>query len=159
MPSPSPLESRLASALAAISPGIFMACQPQFAFALAADPERGWEGGRKWKADLCWPDVRVLVEVEGIYGGKSRHRTTSGYHEDCNKYNAASLLDYTLLRYTSRHLATDEGAKLAAEEIVGLIRRKMSEKISGEQAQLAGGSVPETEDSSRRSQKWQLTDF
>jgi hypothetical protein len=125
MPTDSPLEAKFAAALASIAPGLHMACERQYAFALAPDPERAWTGGRRWKADFAWPDAKVIVEVEGIYGAKSRHRTASGYHEDCNKYNVAGRLGYTVLRYTSRHLSTDEGAKAAAEEVAAVIRAKV----------------------------------
>lgn len=64
--------------------------------------------GRKWRADFfVYPDL--LVEIEGAtYYGKNkdgsmrlgRHQTAKGFSADCEKYNAATLLGYRLLRYT-----------------------------------------------------------
>lgn len=61
---------------------------------------------RGWKCDYIWRDHRLIVEVEGIvYGGKGRHQTEAGLSMDAEKYNAAAILGYTLLRYTPQQLA------------------------------------------------------
>ena len=57
---------------------------------------------RKWRFDFAWPDHMLAVECEGLVkpGLKSRHTTNSGFSKDCEKYNAAALMGYTVLRYT-----------------------------------------------------------
>lgn len=59
---------------------------------------------RDWRFDLAFPDQRVAVEFEGAIGKKSRHTTWSGYHGDCDKYNAAQALGWVVLRFGPDHL-------------------------------------------------------
>lgn len=56
---------------------------------------------RKFKFDFFLPNINCGLEYEGIYGGKSRHTTVSGYSKDAEKYNLAACLGYKVLRYTS----------------------------------------------------------
>jgi hypothetical protein len=42
----------------------------------------------------------VLIEFEGIMATKSRHTSVTGFTNDCEKYNAAQLLGWKVLRYT-----------------------------------------------------------
>jgi len=55
---------------------------------------------RKWRSDFAYPEQRLLIEAEGGMWTKSRHRTGEGYTKDCEKYNAASILCYRVLRFT-----------------------------------------------------------
>jgi hypothetical protein len=61
---------------------------------------------RRWKSDYCWiiGDKKVLLEVEGGVFSQGRHTRGTGYTQDCEKYNEASLLGYTVLRVTKEHL-------------------------------------------------------
>jgi very-short-patch-repair endonuclease len=55
---------------------------------------------RQWRADFAWVKERILVEVEGGVWSQGRHLTGSGYTKDCKKYNTASILGWTVLRFT-----------------------------------------------------------
>lgn len=55
---------------------------------------------RRWKFDVCWPDAKVAVELEGGVYSKGRHTRPTGYIADCEKYNAAAEMGFTVLRYT-----------------------------------------------------------
>ena len=55
---------------------------------------------RKWRADIAIPSLNVLIEWEGIMATKSRHTSVTGFSNDCEKYNAAQLLGWKVLRYT-----------------------------------------------------------
>lgn len=55
---------------------------------------------RKWRADIAIPSLNVLIEYEGISSRKSRHTTITGFTNDCEKYNAAALMGFKVLRYT-----------------------------------------------------------
>ena len=64
---------------------------------------------RRWRADfrVCksGSDDKVLVECEGLtrYGNHlGRHQTPKGFEADCEKYNAAALLGWTVFRFTER---------------------------------------------------------
>jgi very-short-patch-repair endonuclease len=66
-------------------------------------PEREYRfhPARKWRADFAWPERKLLVECEGATWVRGRHTRGSGYAADLEKYNAASMLGYTLLRFTA----------------------------------------------------------
>lgn len=65
----------------------------------------GWEmeykfhPKRQWRADYCNQELQILVEIEGgvfIGGG---HVRGAMYIKNCEKYNAASMLGWVVLRY------------------------------------------------------------
>lgn len=56
---------------------------------------------RRWRFDWSWPHLKLAVEYEGIYGrGKSRH-TAGGFVGDCEKYSAAAILGWCVIRVTA----------------------------------------------------------
>lgn len=57
---------------------------------------------RKWRFDFAWPDELVAVEVEGLTRDGGRHQRNEGYEADLEKYNAAALEGWLVLRFTSR---------------------------------------------------------
>jgi len=82
---------------------------PFHAFGLP-DPEREYRfhPERKWRIDLCWPAVKLAVEIEGgafLYG---RHNRPASYLKDIEKYNALAIAGYWLLRFTPKQLASGE---------------------------------------------------
>lgn len=56
---------------------------------------------RKWRFDWAHKDMMIAVEYEGIYGGRSRHTSVTGYVKDTEKYNNAQILGWKVLRYTA----------------------------------------------------------
>ncbi len=59
---------------------------------------------RKWRFDFAWPGAMLALELEGV----GRHQTFVGYRADCEKYNAATLRGWRVLRFMSaekRHVA------------------------------------------------------
>ncbi len=53
---------------------------------------------RQWRFDIAIPSIRAGFEYEG-YG--SGHFSYKGYTDDCEKYNAASLLGWQVYRFTA----------------------------------------------------------
>lgn len=56
---------------------------------------------RRWRFDFAWREQLLAVEIEGgtyVNGGHNRGKK---YAEDCEKYNAAVLLGWRVLRYTT----------------------------------------------------------
>jgi len=52
-----------------------------------------------WRPDYCWPDYKLIVEIEGglfIRGGHSRG---AGYRKDIIRYNTFTELGYTVYRF------------------------------------------------------------
>lgn len=56
---------------------------------------------RRWRFDYCWPDRRIALEIEGGTWNGGRHVRGKGYERDCQKYNAATLAGWTVLRVTT----------------------------------------------------------
>lgn len=82
---------------------------------------------RKWRFDFAIPEIKVAIELEGgnagnivicnhchrkvgrrLKNGKytlvrsgGRHNSITGYRNDCEKYNAAASLGWTVFRYTT----------------------------------------------------------
>jgi len=64
----------------------------------ALEREYKFSVARRWRADYCHEASRTLIELEGgIYSG-GRHVRADGYRNDVEKYNAAAMLGYTVLR-------------------------------------------------------------
>ena len=55
---------------------------------------------RRWRFDLAWPELKLAIEIEGGVWIRGRHVRGRGFKEDCEKYNAAVLLGWKVLRYT-----------------------------------------------------------
>lgn len=54
---------------------------------------------RKNTVDFAWPDLKVIVEIEGGIFHQGRHNRAKGYMDDCKKYNTLTMLGWKLLRY------------------------------------------------------------
>jgi len=84
-------------------------------------------GLKDWRFDFAWPGPgrRVAVEVEGGVWSDGRHTRGSGFTSDCEKYNAAALLGWCVLRVTGvmiddgRALDTIERALLGDRAYIG----------------------------------------
>lgn len=57
--------------------------------------------GRKWRFDYAIPSARIAIEIEGAIWARGRHVSPQGYLKDMEKYNMASVLGWTLLRFST----------------------------------------------------------
>ncbi len=64
---------------------------------------------RRWRFDYAWPQWGVAVEREGGIWIRGRHTRPMGYQRDLEKYNAATVLGWRVLRFTPAAL-TSAGA-------------------------------------------------
>ena len=73
-------------------------------------PEREYRFAhpRRFRADFCWPVQNLIVECEGGAYVQGRHTRGKGFEKDCEKYNIAAELGYTVLRYTKRMIDSAE---------------------------------------------------
>ncbi len=62
--------------------------------------EHGFHPTRLWRFDFAWPEQCVALEVEGGVRSNGRHTRASGFEADCEKYNEAGLLGWTVFRAT-----------------------------------------------------------
>ncbi len=76
------------------------------------DPEEEFKfhPTRRWRIDLCWPDQKLALEIEGgTYMAKGGHRgSITGYVKDVEKYNALSIKGFSLLRFTPQQMDSCE---------------------------------------------------
>jgi len=72
---------------------------------------------RNWRADFCWPDRRLLVEIEGGVWAQGRHVRGAGFEKDIEKYNAAILLGWKLLRFSSAMVKSGEAITTVEEAL------------------------------------------
>lgn len=55
---------------------------------------------RRWRADWCVPDLKLLIEYEGLSAKKTGHTTSEGFTANTEKYNSAQALGWKVLRFT-----------------------------------------------------------
>ena len=76
---------------------------------------------RRWRFDFAWPDYKLAVEVEGGAWTGGRHTRGSGFVADCDKYNAATVLGWRVLRYTTSHLRDEQAVVEQIQAILKLV--------------------------------------
>lgn len=54
---------------------------------------------RRWRIDICYPDLKLAIEQEGGVFSFGRHTRPIGFAKDMEKYNALTELGWHLLRY------------------------------------------------------------
>lgn len=67
---------------------------------------------RRWRFDYCWPVQKIALEVEGGVWTRGRHTRGAGYLKDIEKYNAAQLAGYIVLRTTPDKLVSAETVEM-----------------------------------------------
>lgn len=88
--------------------------EERFAQHLRAHMMSGWEReyrfapDRRWRFDFAHPGSRLSVEIEGGTWSGGRHTTGTGFAADCEKYNAATVMGWRVLRFTPDQVASGE---------------------------------------------------
>lgn len=72
---------------------------------------------RRWRFDFAWADRMVAIEVEGGSFAAGRHVRPTGFEDDCEKYNSASLLGWRVLRVTSKMVKDGRAARLLEQAL------------------------------------------
>lgn len=60
---------------------------------------------RQWRADFCWLDQKVAMEVDGGTWSGGRHTRGSGWAKDAEKRRAYAELGYVVVPVTPQELA------------------------------------------------------
>lgn len=68
-------------------------------------PQYKFHPTRKWKSDFHIKP-HLLIEVEGGVYSNGRHTRGKGYTLDIEKYNAATLMDFKVFRFTTEQVKT-----------------------------------------------------
>ena len=71
-------------------------------------PEYRFHPVRRWRFDLAWPALLLAVEVDGGTWVSGRHTRGAGYERDCEKLNAAVLLGWRVLRFTTGQVTSGQ---------------------------------------------------
>lgn len=61
---------------------------------------------RRWRFDFADPVKMIALEVEGGTFKTSRHTTGTGFHNDCEKYNTATIMGWKVLRFDSKMITS-----------------------------------------------------
>jgi len=81
--------------------------------------ELRFHGERQWRFDFAWPAELLAVEVEGGLWIGGRHNRPKGMTEDMDKYNAAALLGWRVLRVTESHIKSGQAVQLISKALEG----------------------------------------
>lgn len=79
------------------------------------EPEHRFHPSRKWRMDYAWPDHGIALEVEGGVWTRGRHTRPKGFLRDVEKYNAAAVDGWRILRCTPDELCTERTVELIRE--------------------------------------------
>ena len=82
---------------------------------LKAVKEYQFHPSRKWRFDYAIPELKIAIEVEGGAWTQGRHTRGEGFIEDMNKYNAAVILGWRLIRVTPNQLYALETLNMIKE--------------------------------------------
>ncbi len=75
---------------------------------------------RRWRFDYAWPEQRVALEVEGGVWTGGRHTRGAGFLGDIEKYNAAVVAGWRVVRVVP--------GKLCASATVGMLESLLAKK-------------------------------
>lgn len=75
---------------------------------------------RKWRADFFITGTNILIEVEGGIWSGGRHTRGKGFIADMEKYNAAAILGFKVLRFDTQQVKSG----LAIKQIENLVNGK-----------------------------------
>ena len=84
---------------------------------LTPQPEHRFAPPRRWRFDLAFPDRKLAIEIEGGAFTRGRHTRGAGFVKDMEKYNAAVLLGWRVLRFTPDQVLDGTARATLAEAI------------------------------------------
>ncbi len=88
------------------------------ALKIAFEQEYKFHAERNWRADFLITGTKILVEVEGGIWSGGRHTRGKGFIADMEKYNAAAILGFKVLRFDTQQVKSGS----AIRQIENLVR-------------------------------------
>lgn len=82
------------------------------------EQEYKFHADRNWRADFLITGTKILIEVEGGIWSGGRHTRGKGFIADMEKYNAAAILGFKVLRFDTQQVKSG----LAIKQIENLVR-------------------------------------
>lgn len=71
-----------------------------------------------WRFDYAWPDQMIALEVEGGIWTNGRHSRGSGMKKDMEKYNAAAINGWRMLRVVPTELSSTNTIKMLQQILI-----------------------------------------
>ncbi len=71
-------------------------------------PEHVFHDVRKWRFDWCWIEQKVALEIEGGIWTGGAHTRGEHFLSDVDKYNAATVAGWRVLRTTPERVESGE---------------------------------------------------
>ncbi|WP_151964787.1 DUF559 domain-containing protein [Acinetobacter soli] len=84
------------------------------------EQEYKFHAERNWRADFLITGTKILIEVEGGIWSGGRHTRGKGFIADMEKYNAAAVLGFKVLRFDTQQVKSG----LAIKQIENLVNGK-----------------------------------
>lgn len=69
---------------------------------------------RKWRFDLAYPAHYIGIECDGGVYTQGRHTRGAGFEADLEKFNAAALLGWAVLRFSRRFIDSGDAVQTVA---------------------------------------------
>ena len=90
---------------------------------IAVVPEFIFAPPRKWRSDWLVIGTTILVEFEGGLFAKRKggHSSVTGILRDIEKYNAAAIGGWTLIRIAPNHVTSGQGLQWV-EQAIGMMK-------------------------------------
>ena len=101
-----------------VSKGEAALIQQLRAFKIEFVQEFQFHTSRKWRADFHIKNTKLLIEVEGGIWSGGRHTRGKGYLGDMEKYNAATMMGFQVLRFSTEQVTSG----FAIKQIEGLVK-------------------------------------
>jgi len=79
--------------------------------------EHRFHATRRWRFDYAWIAHLLALEVEGGIWTRGRHTRGAGYQKDIEKYNAAALAGWRVLRISREDWNKGRAGDLIAQAI------------------------------------------
>lgn len=80
-------------------------------------------GLKDWRLDFAWPEHRLAVEVQGGTWSQGKHTRGQGYEDDREKINAAQLLGWTVLEFTTGMIRDGRALRTIERALQSITRR------------------------------------
>jgi very-short-patch-repair endonuclease len=74
---------------------------------------------RRWRFDFAFPEQRLAIECEGGIWTGGRHVRAKGFQADAEKYNAATLAGWRVLRFTGDMVKSGEALAVIERALEG----------------------------------------
>lgn len=73
---------------------------------------------RRWRFDLCWPEFKIALEVQGGIFVNGRHSRGAALLKEWEKLNTAAVLGWRIIYCQPKYLCTEKTAYFIRSAII-----------------------------------------